>query len=216
MSERKAILALETTSNICSVAVVTFCSNEEKVDIYSQTKDADKRHSQIVLGMITDVLAQADIDKADLSAIVFSKGPGSFTGTRLGATIAKGMGLALGIPLIPVSTLQGIAYRFQDGKQNILVEKSSTATINFYAGFDADGNLILADTIQKPFVGEYQNDDILNIDDKKFLYKKNQDPTAETIAKIAVGEFLKGEMVEATKADIVYLYENYQKPVKSN
>ena len=69
-----------------------------------------KTHSQTLLPMIHDMLEMADVSVKELDAIAIASGPGSFTGLRIGAATAKGLGGALSIPLIAVPTLEGLAY----------------------------------------------------------------------------------------------------------
>lgn len=69
-----------------------------------------KTHSQTLLPMIEAMLAMAGIEPQALDAIAVAAGPGSFTGLRIGASTAKGLGLALEIPIVVVPTLEGLAY----------------------------------------------------------------------------------------------------------
>lgn len=70
---------------------------------------AGQAHSQRILPLIDDVLAEAGIGIADLDAIAFGAGPGSFTGVRIGCGVAQGLAFGAGVPLVPVATLEAIA-----------------------------------------------------------------------------------------------------------
>lgn len=70
-----------------------------------------KTHSQTLMPMLDDLCRMTQLDPATLDAIVVSAGPGSFTGLRIGASTAKGMGFALQIPLVPVPTLDAMAWQ---------------------------------------------------------------------------------------------------------
>ena len=99
------ILAIESASLTASVAI----ADGEKL-IAEYTLNDKKTHSQTLLPMIDEMISRTDTDKHSIDAIAISKGPGSFTGLRIGSATAKGLGQALGIPLIPVPTLDGMAY----------------------------------------------------------------------------------------------------------
>ncbi len=90
------------------VATVALCDEGRIIAEYST--DYQKTHSQTLLPMIDSVMQMTDTAPEALDAIVISAGPGSFTGLRIGAATAKGLGLALDIPLIGVPTLYGLAY----------------------------------------------------------------------------------------------------------
>ena len=66
-------------------------------------------HSQLLLGMIEEVLSEAGVLRDDLDAIVYDAGPGSFTGIRIGAGVAQGIALALEKPLFAISSLMTLA-----------------------------------------------------------------------------------------------------------
>lgn len=70
---------------------------------------APRQHTDLILPMIESLLNECQVERSQLEAIAFSQGPGSFMGTRLATGVAQGLGYALKIPLIPVSTLQILA-----------------------------------------------------------------------------------------------------------
>ena len=98
-----AILALETTAELCSVAI----GNNEMV--IEDTRLAMRVHNEIVLSMIDTVMAAAPIERHEVACIAFSAGPGSFTGVRIGAAIAQGIALAWDILVCPVGTSRAMA-----------------------------------------------------------------------------------------------------------
>ena len=98
-----AILALETTAELCSVAI----GNNEMV--IEDTRLAMRVHNEIVLSMIDTVMAAAPIEQHEVACIAFSAGPGSFTGVRIGAAIAQGIALAWDILVCPVGTSRVMA-----------------------------------------------------------------------------------------------------------
>ena len=88
-----AILALETTTDVCSVALGTA---DHKLE---NTRLAPRQHNALILGMIDELLSSSPWQRSDLECVAFSAGPGSFTGTRIGCAVAQGIALALDIPV---------------------------------------------------------------------------------------------------------------------
>lgn len=99
------ILALDSSGLVASVAVVT-----EEATLAEYTVNYKKTHSQTLLPMLNEVVKMVELDLAEVDAVAVAAGPGSFTGLRIGSATAKGLGLALKKPIIPVSTLEGLAY----------------------------------------------------------------------------------------------------------
>ena len=100
-----AILCIETTTTKCSVALsVDGVVVSLKEDNNKQYSHAEKLHL-----FIEDVLAESKVSKNKLDAIAVSKGPGSYTGLRIGVSAAKGLCFALEIPLISIPTLEALA-----------------------------------------------------------------------------------------------------------
>lgn len=101
------ILAIESASLTASAALVT-----DGILTAEYTVNDRKTHSQTLLPMVDEICRMVQLDKREIDAVAVSSGPGSFTGLRIGAATAKGIGLALGIPLIGVPTLGALAYNF--------------------------------------------------------------------------------------------------------
>lgn len=99
------ILALETTSEICSVAVA-----DEAGVICERAFRHRMKLSQRLMGDLAAVLADAGVHPEDLEGIGVSLGPGSFTGVRVGVTVAKVMADVLTVPLAGISTLEILAW----------------------------------------------------------------------------------------------------------
>lgn len=99
------ILALETSSSICSVALF----QEQKLLALSELQ-LEKSHSTHSTVLISQMLENCNLNLCDISAIAISGGPGSYTGLRIGSAITKGLCYSLDVPLIEVSTLHALAY----------------------------------------------------------------------------------------------------------
>jgi tRNA threonylcarbamoyladenosine biosynthesis protein TsaB len=94
------ILAVDTSTEACSVALQI---GSECITKYS---DEPRSHSRLLMPMVQQVLAEADIKVNQLDAIGVSTGPGSFTGLRIGFAAVQGMAYGADIPVVPVSTLE--------------------------------------------------------------------------------------------------------------
>lgn len=105
------ILALDSSGLVASVAIV-----EEDQTLSEYTVNYKKTHSQTLLPMLDEVVRMLELDLGTIDAIAVSGGPGSFTGLRIGSATAKGLGLALGKPLIHVPTVDALAYNMYGAK----------------------------------------------------------------------------------------------------
>ncbi|MFN4263183.1 MAG: tRNA (adenosine(37)-N6)-threonylcarbamoyltransferase complex dimerization subunit type 1 TsaB [Thioalkalivibrionaceae bacterium] len=101
------VLALETGSDWCSVALAD--SSGRDVDLRWRAEHAPRRHGERLLPMARTLLAEAGWSLPDLDAVAVGRGPGAFTGVRLGFAAAQGLAFALDRPLVPVSSLAGAA-----------------------------------------------------------------------------------------------------------
>lgn len=99
------ILALDSSGLVASVAVV-----EDDNLLGEYTINYKKTHSQTLLPMLDAMGKMLELDLSTIDAVAVAAGPGSFTGLRIGAATAKGIGLALDKPMIPVSTVDALAW----------------------------------------------------------------------------------------------------------
>jgi tRNA threonylcarbamoyladenosine biosynthesis protein TsaB len=102
------ILHIETATKACSVAI---SKNDALVSLVEAT-DINYSHAEKLNLFIEEALEKAKLSIQDLSAVAVSKGPGSFTGLRIGVSTAKGIAYALDLPLLSCNTLDCIAYGF--------------------------------------------------------------------------------------------------------
>ena len=99
------ILALDSSGLVATVAIL-----EDEQMIAEYTVNYKKTHSQTLLPMLDEIVKMTEFDLSTIDAIAVAGGPGSFTGLRIGAATAKGLGLALNKPLIHIPTVDGMAY----------------------------------------------------------------------------------------------------------
>ncbi len=102
------ILGIETATEVCSAALV----REQKI-ISSRSVNEKNVHSERLMLLIDEILMESKIQKNKISAIAVSVGPGSFTGLRIGLSVAKGLAFALNLPILAVPSLDGIAEEYR-------------------------------------------------------------------------------------------------------
>jgi tRNA threonylcarbamoyladenosine biosynthesis protein TsaB len=105
------ILSIETSTRACSVSI---SKGHEIISVVEEVGDGYS-HAENLSVFIAKALAESAMNYRDLNAVAISKGPGSYTGLRIGTSTAKGLCYALDIPLISVPTLQAMAYGLTNG-----------------------------------------------------------------------------------------------------
>jgi len=182
------LLAIETAASILSVAV----SKNEKIFV-SETI-AGTRHSELVMELIDSQMKKAALLPKDLNGILCMGGPGSFTGLRIGYSIAKGLALSLSIPFAPVPTLECIVYgeQFKQGLILAVVEARKNA---FFNAFFKDGQRLSED----------KDSELLQITDEIARYIKD----GERITITGYGaKTLYNSLPENLKNNITLINEN--------
>ena len=98
------ILSLDSSTEACSIALLT-----NKAELHQRFMLAPREHTQKILPTVNEVVDAAKLSLSDIDAIVYGQGPGSFTGVRIGISIAQGLAFGLEKKMIGVSTLQAMA-----------------------------------------------------------------------------------------------------------
>ncbi len=133
------ILSIESSSKICSIAI----SNNSDL-LVEYTISMPNSHDQFLAEFVRRAFQDLQMDTNELSAIAISSGPGSFTGLRIGAAFAKGFCFDNNIKLLPVPTLQAIAFKCKSiGKglgERIVSLVHSHKDLFFVQMFDSDAN----------------------------------------------------------------------------
>lgn len=100
------ILAVETSTDACSAALFIDGDIQEKFAV------APREHTKLILPMIDQLMAEAQLRPQQLDALALSRGPGSFTGVRIAGGVVQGIAFGADLPVVPVSTLAAIAQDF--------------------------------------------------------------------------------------------------------
>lgn len=106
------LLAIDTSTELASVALMV----GSELSYKEQTNQ--RSHAQFILPMIEQLLGDAELSLTQLDAIVFGRGPGSFTGLRIACSVAKGLAFAHDLGVIPVSSLSAIAFQAREEAKN--------------------------------------------------------------------------------------------------
>jgi len=120
--------SFETSTDWCSVALW------RDGEVASLEQQAPNRHGELVLPMLERLLAGAGIGMAQLEAVAFGAGPGSFTGLRIACGVAQGIAFAHGLPVIGISTLEAIAE--ESGAQRVAACIDARMNEVYFAAFE--------------------------------------------------------------------------------
>lgn len=138
------ILCLETATPVCSVAL-----NESCCTIALRETEGQNAHSEKITDFIRELMEVARIDYKQLDAVAVSKGPGSYTGLRIGVSTAKGICYAANLPLMAIDTLEAMAYGMkmklgsQIAENDLLIPMIDARRMEVYAAiFDTNLNKI--------------------------------------------------------------------------
>lgn len=103
------ILSLETSTPVCSVAL---SNNGEMID--SRISFEERSHASLLTVFVEEILQSNKLDMSNIDAVAISQGPGSYTGLRIGVSVAKGLCFGSNIPLIALDTLKAMALMAKD------------------------------------------------------------------------------------------------------
>ena len=150
------ILLIETATEVCSVAI----ANDNEILAIKETTGGNS-HSANLITYIEEVLKQAGKTLQQLDAVAVSKGPGSYTGLRIGVSTAKGLCYGLDIPLISVDTLKAMAWGASNGNDAdvLYCPMIDARRMEVYAAIYDKNNIIVrdvsADIVNDTIYSEY-------------------------------------------------------------
>jgi len=211
------ILSIETSSKNCSVCV----SENENIRSLVEHYDDNYSHAENLHVFIKEALQRASFSFQDLSAIAVSKGPGSYTGLRIGVSAAKGLCYALEKPLIAISTLEAMAHKIQI-QEGCIVPMLDARRMEVYAAvFDnkyreireikaeiIDENSFSEQLAQGPVhcigTGASKCQGVIKHPNITF-YKDHQLPSAKEMVKLAYDQLKKGNFEDVAYFEPFYL-----------
>jgi len=121
------ILSIDTCSNICTVAIL-----EDTKLIKEISLDNGLTHSEKLMPMIKQILDESNLQITDINLLVCDKGPGSFTGIRIGSSTVMAFSDSLGIPSVGVNSLETLAYNVKN--DGIICSLIDAKNSNCYCG----------------------------------------------------------------------------------
>lgn len=130
-------LALDTSNQYCSLAL------QARGQVFARHEWSEQKHSAMILPMVRELLAQADVTLVDLDAIVVGIGPGGFTGVRLAVAVAQGLAFAMNKPVLAHSSLEAMAVAaFALGHREVIVGMDARMQQVYWAHYQfIDGQL---------------------------------------------------------------------------
>lgn len=212
------ILALESATESCSVALL------DGTQVHVRSQLAPREHAALLLPMVQDLLAEGEITLSMLDAIAFGRGPGSFTGVRIAASVTQGLAFAADLPVLPISTLAALAQGAlrELGAQQVAAAIDARMGEVYWGLYHAhDGVMVLQgeegvsapDLVPAPSAAGYvgygsgwatyatalaQRCDIQSWQGERF-------PQAADLLPLAVAAWQSGQAVSAAQAQPVYL-----------
>lgn len=214
------ILAIDTSTENCSVAL------NVGNDIIARCEFSPREHTTKILPFVDSVLAEAGLKLTHLDALAFGRGPGSFTGVRIGIGIAQGLAFGASLPLVGVSTLAAMAQQSYRKCQATQVISAIDARMNeiYVGGFsrlaNGDWETVKIEAVLRPELLDLSQNEgewwiagtgwqaypelaselPCQLTDSGVLFPESQD-----MLILAQHAFLRGDVVEAGQASPVYL-----------
>lgn len=220
------ILALDTSTEVCSIAL------SYADQIIEQYELAPRQHANLILPMAQNLLTQAQLSLNQIDVIAFGRGPGSFTGLRIAASVTQALAFAHNIPVVALSSLQILAqgcYRQHNATHIIAALDASMNEIYCGEYHLHEQRMVLSNServcapaeITIPsdgqWIGAGSGFDVYHqilqpkLADKLLQWLPNCYPSAQDMITLAAAEYQQGKAVSAEHALPVYLRDNVAK-----
>lgn len=222
------ILHLETATTNCSVAL----AKEGKILAIHEHDTPDYSHSEQLHVFIQKVLEKASFAINDIDAIAVSKGPGSYTGLRIGVSAAKGLCFSLDKPLIAIETLKSLAFQLKSEKVDFIIPLLDARRMEVYSKvFDNQINEVRhtnAEVIDEHSFaayaekgktiligsGAFKCKEVLK--HPNFEFKTDAVPSTREMASLAYEKFLKNDFEDVAYFEPYYLKDFILQTKKKN
>ncbi|ATO18557.1 tRNA (adenosine(37)-N6)-threonylcarbamoyltransferase complex dimerization subunit type 1 TsaB [Acinetobacter sp. LoGeW2-3] len=213
------VLALETANEQCSVSVIN-----DTQELFFQLDARAKAQTQTILPMIEQALQDLSLAISDLTAIAFSRGPGSFSGVRINAAVTQALAWSNDLPVVPVSTLQALAqaaYRLH-GLTEVTAVLDARMNEVYIASYQLDAQGIMQPVDEEQLLSYEQGSAAVkftvvgsgaHLVQKEVSEYKDVTTTAQDIATIARVAVASENWVSAELALPVYLRDNAWKKI---
>ena len=211
------ILTLDTSTKNCSVALF----NGNKIIAFKEQNSDDYTHAEQLTLFIEKVIKSANLTLKEIEAIAISKGPGSYTGLRIGTSTAKGLCYALDIPLISISTLKAMAFTMaKNHVANIYCPMIDARRMEVFSGvYNVENNEIRgvqADVVDEQTYANFLNNEVLFFGDgalkcQEIINHKNAKflegiyPSAKDLGKLAHAKFMNKDFEDVAYFEPFYL-----------
>ncbi len=210
------ILNIETSTKNCSVSL----AKDGKTIALKEVNDEGYSHAEKLHEFIKEIISKAGLSFSNLDAIAVSKGPGSYTGLRIGVSAAKGLCFALNIPLISVNTLQSLALAISIPSESFVIPLLDARRMEVYSAVFK--NNILVKNVAAEIIIENSFSEFLNKSDVYFLgdgaekckeiiihknanFIDNKFPSANEMSKLSFEKYKKNDIEDVAYFEPFYL-----------
>lgn len=216
---KSTILALDTATEACSVAL------QHNGNISFLDEVSPRSHTQRILPMVDELLHQANIELKDVNYLVFGRGPGSFTGVRVGVSVAQGLAMGANLSVVAVSNLKAMAEEAYQklGAKNVIALIDARMNEVYFAQFERKGaewNEVVAEQVCSPeaAISQFQVSEetvVVGTGWAAYLQFAEQNlplvisditlPSSRYMLSVAETEILKGNTQSVLEIEPVYL-----------
>jgi len=222
------LLAIETTTKNCSVALF---ENDRLLQVQQYVSEKYS-HAETLTLFIQEVLKSSKVTLNEIDAIVLSKGPGSYTGLRIGTSTAKGLCYSLGVPLVSISTLKTMAFSMSKQEDcKFYCPMIDARRMEVFASiYDANNNQvreIMADIVDKYTYGSFLQEKVLFfgtgalkcksiINHPNAYFRDDIFPSAKDMGVLAFQKFIDKEFEDIAYFEPYYLKGFFPEKGKKN